>query len=151
MKTSHFNFLIAFLLSASVGCATGTTPDQATAENVPEGYCDNLTGSWEMISMDVITPDSSYTQGAEEAPTLKILNDTHWMFIRQSSERFVFAQGGPFRLEEGKYIEEVGYSAEPGNVGREYVFECRLEGDSLWHHKGDLGGVIVDETWRRVQ
>jgi hypothetical protein len=150
MKTNRLFFFCAFLLSASVGCAADTKPEQATEQH-PEGYCDNLNGSWEMISMNVTTADSSYTQGADEAPTLKILNDTHWMFIRQSAERFVFAQGGPFRLEEGKYYEEVGYSAEPGNVGNVYTFECRLEGDSLWHHKGDLGGIVVDETWRRVQ
>ena len=100
--------------------------------------------------MEVTTPDSTYEQDYTEVPTLKILNRSHWMFIRQSAETFIFAQGGPYTLEDGVYTEIVGYSADPNNVGKEYVFECGLQGDSLWYHKGDLGGIYVDEVWRRV-
>lgn len=130
--------------------AVHAQPDLSSEALPGQETCTDLNGSWEMISMTVTTPDSVYTQDESEVPTLKILNDTHWMFIRQSAQEFVFAQGGTYRLEDGVYTEIVGYSAEPGNIGSEYVFECRLEGDSLWHHKGDLGSMFVDEVWRRV-
>ncbi len=138
----------AFLIA---GCIPTTTPPDAVAEVVhPEGYCDDLSGSWEMVSMTVTTPDTIYTQDQSEVPTLKVLNDTHWMFIRQSAEAFVFAQGGRYALEDGKYTEIVEYSAEPGNIDQAYAFECELLDDS-WYHRGDLGGTFVDEIWQRVE
>lgn len=146
MKWIFLPLLVGVVLT---GCEYD--PDTAAASDHPEGYCDDLSGSWEMVSMTVTTADTTYTQDESEIPTLKVLNDTHWMFIRQSADEFVFAQGGRYRLEDGVYTEIVDYSAEPGNIGQEYVFECRLEGDSLWYHKGDLGSLAVDEVWRRVE
>lgn len=148
--------ILAFLicLLALLGCEADNLdqPSEAlAATDYPEGFCYDLSGSWEMISMKVTTPDTSYAVDQLEQPTLKVLNETHWMFIRQSAEEFVFAQGGPYKIEDGAYTEIVGYSAEPGNIDQEYVFECRLEGDSLWHHRGDLGNMFVDEVWRRVE
>ena len=140
------------MLLVFTGCQSEAV--QQVAEALPVnsgGVCEDLSGSWEMISMTVTTPDTSYTQDETEIPTLKVLNETHWMFIRQSADEFVFAQGGPYHLEEGAYTEIVGYSAEPGNIDQEYSFNCRIEGDSLWYHEGNLGGgTYVDEIWRRV-
>ncbi|MFK7847201.1 MAG: hypothetical protein AB8G77_18000 [Rhodothermales bacterium] len=124
-------------------------PPVAEAVSYPEGYCHDLSGSWEMVSMTVTTADSIYTQDQTEIPTLKVINDNHWMFIRQSADEFIFAQGGRYNLEGGKYTEIVEYSAEPENINQEYVFECEIIDDS-WYHKGDLGSMFVDEIWQRV-
>ena len=150
MKRYGFTLPLLLLL---LGCeyADSDTPPAAVADVAyPEGYCNDLSGSWEMVSMTVTTADTIYTQDQSQIPTLKVINDTHWMFIRQSAEEFIFAQGGQYRLEDGKYTEIVDYSAEPGNISKEYTFECELLDDS-WYHKGDLGNMFVDEVWQRVQ
>ena len=145
--------ITALLLLLLLGCeyTDSDIPPAAVAEEThPDGYCDDLSGSWEMVSMTVTTTDSIYTQDQTQIPTLKVLNGTHWMFIRQSAEEFIFAQGGQYRLEDGVYTEIVDYSAEPGNISNEYVFECELIDDS-WYHRGDLGNMFVDEVWQRVE
>jgi hypothetical protein len=111
--------------------------------------CD-LLGSWEMVSMKMVTSDSTVEYDESERPTLKVLNGTHWMFIRQSGDRFIFAQGGRYTLEGDTYTETVEYSADPANIGQSYTFTCSVEGEN-WHHRGGLGNVQYDELWRRVR
>lgn len=161
MKTLLSLILVAVALSLCA-CeeADDVTPaaDAATANGDPaESPCNDLTGSWELVSIasdaPALTGEFETDPNYEESPTLKILNDTHWMFIRQSSDRFIHAQGGRYRLDpaSGTYTEVVEYSALPNNIGREFTFDCHLEGDSIWHHVGGLGDSRYDETWRRVE
>lgn len=135
---------------------SGDSAVMAAAANVDTaaGSCPSLVGSW---TLETIEETSPALTGAFEsdpnyqiAPTLKILNDTHWMFIRQSADQFIFAQGGRYTLDNGKYVETVEYSAIPENVGISFEFECSLEGDTLWHHVGGLGDSRYNEVWRRV-
>jgi len=150
MRTHYLPVLALLVCALLVGCEDTTPLDSDASSN--EGACPSLVGSWELVSIDATSPAFDLDADYEEAPTLKILNDTHWMFIRQSSERFIFSQGGRYTLEDGAYTEIVGYSAFPNNIGNEYVFDCRIEGDSTWHHVGGLGGdTRYREIWRRVQ
>ncbi len=118
--------------------------------------CPSLVGSWELVS---IRETASALSGGfasdpfyQQAPTLKVLNETHWMFIRQNAEEFVHSQGGRYVLEPGGfYTEHVEYSAIPENIGESFSFECTLEGDSLWHHIGGQGDTRYDEVWRRIR
>lgn len=159
-------FALAFLVPLLAG-ACGNTPDgdvpqtaalvaRTTDAPPDDASCSDLVGTWELVS---ISDDSPALTGAfatdpnyQVAPTLKIINDTHWMFIRQSAERFIYAQGGRYaRDPSGVYKEHVEYSALPENVGQEFVFECHVEGDSLWHHIGGQGDSRYDELWRRIR
>ncbi|GIV62340.1 MAG: hypothetical protein KatS3mg044_1206 [Rhodothermaceae bacterium] len=144
-----------FLPLCLVLCACGGQSSPEATAGEEEDPCPSLAGSWELVSIEDDAPaltgayetDPNY----QEAPTLKILNDTHWMFIRQSADNFIHAQGGRYTLQNGIYTEVVEYSAIPGNVGLSFVFECRLEGDSLWYHTGGLGDHRYQEVWRRVK
>ena len=151
MKQSGITLLIAFLL---IGCenSNSNTPSRAAAEMVNiNGHCGDLSGSWEMTYRTVTTHDSIYTQDETDIPTLKVLNGTHWMFVRQKNNgEFVLARGGPYKLVDGVYTEIVSYSSVPGNVGTVYTFECQLLDDS-WYHKGQVGDEVVDEIWQRVE
>jgi len=151
--------ILVFASSVSLfGCGKTNpqTTDAASADSASiVDPCPSLEGSWELISIDEASPalggqfetDPEY----QVAPTLKILNKDHWMFIRQSSEKFIHAQGGRYTLHDGIYTEMVDYSALPQNVGLDFVFECRLVGDSLWYHTGGLGDNRYEEIWRRVK
>lgn len=154
MKYSVSLLAILFLL---MGCAETEDGAEMAAEDAAADFdpCPSLVGTWELVS---ISESSAALSGEfesdpeyREAPTLKVLNETHWMFIRQSAEGFVHAQGGRYALEPGGfYTEFVEYSAIPQNVGQSFGFECRIEGDTLWHHVGGQGDNRYDEQWRRV-
>ncbi len=146
MRTITILLTVA-MLGFSAACG-GNDGDNSSAANTGED-CD-LVGSWEMVSMQVTTADSTVEYDETEQPTLKILNDTHWMFIRQSADSFLFSQGGHYELDGNTYKEIVDYSADPGNIGNVYTFECQVENDR-WLHRGGLGNVRYDEVWRRVR
>ena len=57
MKTRILLICVAFLCA---GCEYYTSPpvDAEAGDGLPEGFCEDLSGSWEMVSMTVTTPDS---------------------------------------------------------------------------------------------
>lgn len=152
-----FTLLVLFAFSAcedaSEGDSAGATLEAASAVT---DLCPSLLGTWELVSIADTAPalsgDFESDPNYQESPTLKVLNETHWMFIRQSAESFIHSQGGRYTLEPGGfYTEYVEYSAIPENIGQQFRFDCRLEGDSLWHHAGGQGDMRYDELWRRVR
>ena len=156
-------FALAFLLVLSMSACgdtsdgeAGSMAETASAVRTVEGPCPSLMGSWELVSIAetaaALSGEFESDPDYQQAPTLKILNETHWMFIRQSAKAFVHSQGGRYSLEPGGfYTEYVEYSAIPENVGQSFSFECVLEGDSLWHHVGGQGDARYNEVWRRVK
>ena len=147
----YISILLALLLV--IGCGESTESEETAAGE--DDVCPSLVGTWELLGIDegaaALSGEFESDPDYEEAPTLKVLNETHWMFIRQTADRFVHAQGGRYSLEPGGfYTEYVHYSAIPQNVGQSFNFQCELEGDSIWHHIGGQGDARYDETWRRV-
>ena len=153
-----FALLLILSLSAcgdTSGGEAGASVEAAAMKTV-EGPCPSLVGSWELVSIAesaaALSGEFESDPDYQQAPTLKILNETHWMFIRQSADQFVHSQGGRYSLEPGGfYTEVVEYSAIPENVGQSFSFECVLEDDSLWHHVGGQGDARYNEVWRRVK
>ena len=150
-------YLVWLIVLAVVGCTETTEEvEVAGSEEAMSDPCPDLMGSWELMQIQesalALSGEFESDPDYQQAPTLKILNDTHWMFIRQSAQQFVHAQGGRYTLESGGfYTEHVEYSAIPENVGQSFSFECTLEGDSLWHHVGGQGDARYDEVWKRIQ
>ena len=149
--------LVLFTFSAcggsSEGDSVGGDPEVARTVNDP---CPSLEGAWELKKIDDEAPalegsdtDPVYAFG----PMLKILTGKHWMFIRQIGDSLIHAQGGRYTLESGGfYTEYVNYSVLPSNIGKNFKFTCKIEGDSLWYHIGGLGGdERYNEVWRRVE
>ena len=152
-------FATLLLMMNALGCAEAPEDGDtdAAAEESAADVCPSLVGSWELVeikeSAGALTGEFESDPNYQEAPTLKILNETHWMFIRQSANEFVHAQGGRYTLDPGGfYTEYVEFSAIPQNVGAQFMFQCELEGDSIWHHVGGLSDDNrYDEVWRRVR
>ena len=159
MKTlTTLLFAAAVVSLAVIGCADAPDEYADAAEEADAGdsICPSLVGTWELVSIKesagALSGEFESDPDYQEAPTLKILNDTHWMFIRQSAGEFVHAQGGRYTLEAGGfYTEYVEYSAITQNVGQQFMFECSLEGDSIWHHAGGVNDLRYDEVWRRIR
>ena len=157
---SIFLVVTVLILVTAIGC-TDTSEDTemengAVAAENGGSVCPSLVGSWELVQINesagALSGDFQSDPNYHEAPTLKILNETHWMFIRQSADEFVHAQGGRYTLDAGGFYSEfVEYSAIPENVGAQFMFECEVVGDSIWHHVGGVSDNRYDEIWRRVQ
>jgi hypothetical protein len=109
------------------------------------GSSNMLAGTWELIDAN---------GGPPETPSIKVLNADHFAFGGQADDGSVWAGGGSYRIEDGKYIENVEYHSMPFLVGRSLMFSYRLEGDR-WYHDGDFeaGGrrFHIREIWRRVK
>lgn len=157
--TTRYFIIAAFFLFGCVETDPEATSESPVTEEVQQAagpdLCPNVAGSWELIEIretsEALSGEFESDPEYGEAPTLKILNETHWMFVRQTAESFVHAQGGRYTLDSlGRYTEHVEYSAIPQNVGQSFSFDCMIEGDSLWHHQGGQGDTRYDEVWRRV-
>ncbi len=115
-----------------------------------------LVGTWEMISQRQIYPDTTLDRGRFLGPSYKILNDTHFAFGRQTIiggvvEDDVYAGGGRYEYDgQGTYTEYVEYHESAPTVGLTIKFNARLQGDSIWYHTGQIGEMLLEEVWRRV-
>jgi hypothetical protein len=67
--------------------------------------------------------------------------------------------GGTYRVTATTYTESVDYFFDPGLIGQEIAFSCRVEGD-LWYHEGDIpmmkgdeqtGSLHIAEVWHRIK
>lgn len=115
-----------------------------------------LVGTWEMVSQRQIYPDTTLDRGKFLGPSYKILNATHFAFGRQTIvggvvEDDVYAGGGRYEYDGANaYTEYVEYHESAPTVGLTIEFHCRLEGDTLWYHTGQIGNMRLEEVWRRV-
>ncbi len=104
-----------------------------------------LQGTWVLIDNGGEKPAS---------PSTKILDADHFAFGGPTPGGSVWAGGGTYRVEDGKYIEIVEYHSMASLVGQSLVFSYRLDGDR-WYHSGDFeaGGrkFHIREIWRRVK
>ncbi len=153
---SRLLLMVAAIVFLFAGCVAADQEAVEEAGQMGSEDCPDLVGSWELVeireSAGALGGGFESDPDYQQAPTLKVLNSTHWMFIRQTADSFVHAQGGRYTLDSlGQYTEHVEYSAIPQNVGQTFEFNCRLEGDSLWHHQGGQGDARYDEIWRRVR
>ena len=93
--------------------------DQGASEEMGQmgpDHCPNLVGSWELVeireSAGALSGEFESDPDYQEAPTLKVVNSTHWMFIRQTAGSFVHAQGGGTRLTPWDSIPSMWSTAQ---------------------------------------
>lgn len=112
-----------------------------------EGKRGPLEGAWEMVSATYTLADSTYDPGFTQT---KILTAEHFSFGRQT-DTGALSGGGRYSLDGATYTETIDYHYNASHVGKSLSFEARLEGDSVWHHSGQIGeNYHIYEVWRRV-
>ena len=103
-----------------------------------------------MVDATYTDADTTTTLQLQDVRQTKILTASHFAFGRQQEEG-AFAGGGKYLYEEGNYMEIIDFHSNSDLIGDTLVFECRLEGDSLWYHTGQIGeNFLLTELWRRV-
>lgn len=100
-----------------------------------------------MVSATYTLADSTYDPGFTQT---KILTAEHFSFGRQTDSG-PLSGGGHYSLDGSTYTETIDYHYNASHVGKALTFDARLEGDSIWHHSGQIGeNYYIYEVWKRI-
>jgi hypothetical protein len=121
---------LSFAIAALFSCTTKTKSD-----NQPSIQ---LNGTWQMITGTTITKGVSvvtdYTKGQK---FLKIINDTHFVFIRhdlgtkKDSSNHFDAGGGAYTLVGDQYTEHLDFYSDKNWEGKTFKFTVKIKNDTL--------------------
>lgn len=114
-------------------CSSGIENEQTQDKQLP------IIGTWKLISgVTVEGKDTTFSDYTENQETIKIINETHFSFLRhdltkgQDSSTLLFvAGGGKYELNENKYTEHLSYCNYRSWEGHTFEFELILTGDTL--------------------
>ena len=96
----------------------------------------NIQGTWELISSEIIEKGKSqFTPFSGELKMIKIINGTHFAFLKQSinpkdSSSFD-AGGGYYTLSQHDYTEHLDYYKDKKWEGKTFKFKITLNKDTL--------------------
>jgi len=98
----------------------------------------NLNGTWQLITGTTITKGvSAVTDYTKNQKFLKIINDTHFVFIRhdlnvkKDSSNHFDAGGGSYTLKGDKYTEHLDFYTDKNWEGKSFDFTVSLKNDTL--------------------
>ena len=138
MKTFTAAILVAVLAQSS--------PSQQT--KVTEQLCTpaSLVGTWQLLQ-------SGGEATAAGGSTLKHVTPTHFFVVAADAAGLAsYGHGGPYTLKEATYTESIthGFGQPFSQIrGMSVSFKCSMDAD-VWHSVGDIGGMTIDERWKRV-
>ena len=132
-KTKNVKKPIAFSLIASalLSCNTNTS---APAEQV-----NSIIGTWVLISATtILKEDTSVTDYTKDQQMIKIINDTHFSFLRHdlnkgkdSAKDIYSSGGGRYLLAGDQYTEYLDYCNDRKWEGHTFNFTVTLMKDTL--------------------
>lgn len=134
-----FAFILTLLLTGST-VAWGQLPSN------------ELEGTWEIVSQELVYPDSVVEQSDQWGKGYKILNSTHFTWARETEDGDEILAGGgryEYHPESGVYVEHIEFHSDPALKGNSIKFKAHVEGDT-WVHVGELDDFQLREVWRRV-
>jgi hypothetical protein len=98
----------------------------------------NLNGTWQLITGTTITKGvSAVTDYTKNQKFLKIINDTHFVFIRhdlntkKDSSNHFDAGGGRYTLKGDKYTEHLDFYSDKNWEGKSFDFTVSIKNDTL--------------------
>lgn len=152
----HFLWLAVLIISCSRPSSSSSSADADAKNSI------NIQDTWLLVSgMKIKGSDTTYTDYTTDQKVLKIINDTHFSFIRhdlskgQDSSTNVFAAGaGTYDLNGTSYKEHLEFCSYRPWEGNDFEFEMTLQGDTLiqtGRERIESLGVdqIIQETYVR--
>jgi hypothetical protein len=136
----------AVLVIAQLGHAA----PQANSEN----NTIKLDGTWELV-----TYKYGQTHGVRAMPNdrreIKLISGTHfvWVIYNLRGKKATSVGGGTYSLKADHYIEQLDFGGGLSNnlIGKAQSFKISIDGDK-WQQSGVLSnGLIIEETWQRIQ
>jgi hypothetical protein len=123
-----------------------------------------LEGTWELLSETKIAKgDTTFTEASKAIPMIKVINATHFTFLRHdltkgkdSTDAMFSAGGGRYELKGDQYTEFLEYCSAREWENNTFHFTVTVEGDQLTqegHEK--VEGTDIDrriiEKYKRVK
>jgi hypothetical protein len=97
-----------------------------------------MNGTWRLVSGTTITRGvSSFTDYTKETGMIKIINDTHFAFLKhdlnspKDSSNHFDAGGGSYTLAGDKYVEHLDYYSDKNWEGKTFSFTVNIRNDTL--------------------
>ena len=124
----------------------------------------HVTGTWQLLSETKITnTDTTFTASGKDQQMIKILNETHFSFLKHdlnkgkdSATATFVAGGGRYTLKGNEYTEELDYCNAREWEGHRFAFTLLLQQDTLIQsgrekiEGTDIDRVII-EKYARVK
>ncbi|SFD61053.1 hypothetical protein SAMN05518672_102607 [Chitinophaga sp. CF118] len=121
----------------------------------------HLNGTWQLISGTTITKgDTSFTDYTKDQSMIKIINDTHFSFLKHSlttdSINNFDAGGGSYTLTGNQYIEHLDYYKDKNWEGKAFTFTVTVSNDTLVQQgieKVEAAGIerVIIEKYVKVK
>ncbi|MBL7697815.1 MAG: lipocalin-like domain-containing protein [Chitinophagaceae bacterium] len=116
-----------------MACNSRTADAESQQPSVP------ILGTWELISGTTIqNGDTSYTDYRKTQKMIKVINETHFAFLKhdlnkgKDSLSAVFDSGaGPYTLSGNQYTEHLEYCNYREWEGKTFQFTVTVENDTL--------------------
>lgn len=126
------NFKVALLFSTTVllACTAGNEKKQTTT--VP------IKGTWQLVSASTVeNGQSSFTDYTKNQRMIKIINDTHFAFLRhdltlnKEGKNNFDAGGGRYKLAGDRYTESLDFYNDKNWEGKAFDFKVSIQNDTL--------------------
>ncbi|MBA4145113.1 MAG: hypothetical protein C0523_05070 [Cytophaga sp.] len=122
-----------FALSIFLFTALSCTEKPKAAATLP------VTGTWRLLSETKMTnTDTTFTASGKDQQMIKILNETHFSFLKHdlnkgkdSATATFVAGGGRYTLKGNEYTEELDYCNAREWEGHRFSFTLLLQQDTL--------------------
>ncbi|CAH9058379.1 hypothetical protein PSECIP111854_02190 [Pseudoalteromonas sp. CIP111854] len=109
-----------------------------------------LLGTWQFVEGKYATQSGYVSAKAPSLSSVKVISPTHFSYITQKDGAFLYAGGGPYKLDDKYFYETFAYGNVPSLQGKTMAFNYKIEGQ-LWHHTLHENGKLVEaEIWERV-
>lgn len=123
-----------------------------------------IEGTWRLLSETKIEKgDTTFTPASDQLPMVKIINKTHFTFLRHdlnqgkdSINAFYMSGGGRYELSGDQYTEHLEYCTAREWENNDFHFTVTIEGDTLiqqGEEKVEGAGIdrVIIEKYARVK
>ncbi len=119
------------LVGALLCACVGETKKKDAGE-----LAESLVGTWQLLSGTLIEKgDTSVTDYTKSTSFIKIINDSHFAFLKHSVNKDSAANydsgGGRYTLRDSSYTEHLDYCNEREWEGHDFTFTVSLKNDTL--------------------
>lgn len=124
---------IALLLAVGFWACTNKAE-----KTVSDSQKNPLYGTWQLVTGTIIEKgDTSVTDYTNKLSFIKIINDTHFAFLKhdlnrgKDSSAVYVSGGGRYSLQDSSYREQLEYCSARNWEGNNFEFTIRIEKDTL--------------------
>ena len=112
----------------------------------------DLQGVWQLVSGEYLNGEGKLiSYKSLDMRSLKIISESHFSFTSMKGDTFWASGTGSYKLEDGKYVEELQYNSFGESPGAVFSFETKIEDEYWYNSRWEDGKRVEYEVWQRVE